>query len=126
MNELKENNEIYRVILKSISLRGQGRWVEADKYIEDVILEYPSNIDLSIEYANVMMDRAYWSEGNHTRRMQYYLDATERLKAILNTYPELTPAAVYNKLGLVYLKLGCFEDAESVIETGMVKYPGNI
>ncbi|MDN7013857.1 hypothetical protein FGW20_12640 [Methanoculleus sp. FWC-SCC3] len=126
MNELQKNNEISPIVLQSISLRGQGNWAEADKCIDTALLEYPSDIDLLTEYANVMMDRAYWSEGNHSRRMQYYLDASERLKAILNTYPELAPATVYNKLGLVYIKLGYFDDAESIIKTGMSKYPENI
>ena len=80
MDTLQKNNEIYRIISQSTSLRGQGEWVEANWLVETALLEYPSSIDLSIEYVNVMMDRAYWSEGNHARRMQYYLDVLERLK----------------------------------------------
>jgi len=126
MTELQKNNEIDHIILQSTSLRDQGKWAEADKYIEAALLEHPSDIDLSIEYANIMADRAYWSEGNHTQRMQYYLDASERLNAIINAYPEQAPATVYNKLGLAYRRLGYLDDAESVIRNGMTKYPESI
>ena len=126
MNELQRNDEIDHIILQSTSLQEQGKWAEADRYIGAALLKYPSDVDLSAEYANIMMERAYWSEGSHTNRVGYYQDASERLRAIIDTCPEHTPATIYNKLGLAYMRLGCLDAAESIAKKGMIKHPENI
>ena len=90
----------------AVAYQKQGNFCAAEEVIRSGRNHYPSNIQLSMEYAEIANGQKNWPM------------AVARLEAVLAEFGNAAPASAYLALSVAYRKQFRFEDAEEAVKRG--------